>query len=96
MLLGNFIITDHAIEQYSFRVKFKSKGDIIKSIKHDLRTLNIKNIVRNGNQVHVFTKGYKEFIFTKGKTKLYLKTVIKRNYDDTRYTIYKRKKLVTI
>lgn len=96
MLLGKFNITDHAIKQYDDRVNFKSRGDIIRSIKYDLRTLNIKNIVYKDDCIHIFTRGYKEFIFAKGKDSLYLKTIIKRNREDTERTIYKRQRdLVT-
>jgi hypothetical protein len=95
-LLGKYHFTAHAINQYDGRVTAK-RGDIIKSIKHDLRIMNIKNIVRKEHDVYVFTKGYKEFIFAKGKDGLYLKTTIKRNYEDTKVTLYKRKRdLVTI
>jgi hypothetical protein len=96
MLLGKFHITSHAIEQYDDRVNFKSRGDIIRSIKHDLRTLNIKNIVYKDDCIHIFTRGYKEFIFAKSSKGLYLKTIIKRNREDTQRTINKRQReLVT-
>jgi negative regulator of sigma E activity len=91
MLLGTYTVTDHALEQYDERIKSKKKADVLKCIKHDLRTMNIKNIVRKGNEVHIFTKGYKEFIFHRRNNFFILKTVIKRNFEDTRKTVYKRK-----
>lgn len=96
MLLGKYIITAHAIKQYDDRVNYKTKDDIIKCIKYDLRTLNIKYIVYKNEHVHVFTKGYKEFIFVKSNNRLFLKTIIKRNKEDTLKVIRKRKDLVAV
>ena len=88
MLLGRYSISQHAIAQYDDRVEFKHGNSIKKSIRYDLRTLNIKYIVRTVEdgeyKTHVFTKGFKEFVFVKNKQGfLNLKTVIKRNRDET-------------
>jgi hypothetical protein len=96
MLLGKYVITAHAIQQYDGRIQYRTADDIIKCIKHDLRTLNIKNIIYRGKHIHVFTKGYKEFIFVKSKNCLFLKTIIKRNKEDTQRAIQKRKNLVAV
>lgn len=96
MLLGKYTITAHAIDQYDDRVaNGRTRNIIIQCIKRDLRTMNIKNIIHYDTHIHVFTRGYKEFIFVKGKDKLYLKTIIKRNSNDTTKTIKKRRDLVT-
>ncbi len=92
MLLGKYFISNHAIKQYDSRVNYK--GETISAIKKDLRTLNIRHIVRKGSNIHVFTKNSKEFIFVQAKRALCLKTVIKRNPIDTKYVIKKRKSLV--
>jgi hypothetical protein len=94
MLLGKYYVSDHAKKQYSDRVYYK--GSVEQSIKNDLRTLNIRNIVRTETCIHVFTKNSKEFIFLKRKNTdtLCLKTIIKRNAEDNKRTIEKRKALV--
>lgn len=93
MLLGRYYITNHAIKQYGDRMEIYDRNEIIKSIKKDLRTLNIRRIVYGKEDTHVFTKGHKEFIFAKSNNAdntLALKTVVKRNKEDTIKTIYKR------
>lgn len=95
MFLGKFYISDHVIERYYGRVKPGEKKDIIRNINYDLRTLNIKNIIYVGKDIHIFTRGYKEFIFVKAKRGLCLKTMIKRNNEDTKKTINKKLHLVT-
>lgn len=91
MLLGKYVITRHAIEQYEDRIREKRFDDTRKCIRNDLKTLNIRRIVRIGDKTHVFTKGYREFIFTtetrKNSQMLILKTIIKRNFDSQRETI---------
>lgn len=98
MLLGNIIATDHALQQYQDRCKSKKKDTLLKSIRHDLRTMNIKNIVYKEDKIHVFTYGYKEFILakTRKKNKFILVTFIKRNFDDTKQAIAIRKNDSTI
>ena len=95
MFLGKYSVTSHAVEQYEDRVKNKLYPNVYKCIKNDLRTLNIRNIITIGDECHIFTKGSKEFVFSvkdTGLSKSYvLKTVIKRNVEDTRKTIEKRK-----
>ncbi len=99
MLLGKYSISKHAISQYEERVGVKKNNkDIIKCIKMDLRTMNIRNIIYKGEQIHVFTYGKKEFVFEKRPNLLLLKTVVKRNIVDTQNrikTVQKRKSLVT-
>jgi hypothetical protein len=95
MLLGKYIVTNHAIDQYDDRIEFKTKRDIIKCIEYDLRTLNIKNVIYGEDHIYVFTKGYKEFIFRKGENVLFLKTVIRRCRNDAKRKFNKRKRLVT-
>lgn len=95
MLLGKYFVSQHALDQYNDRVKYKKKADVLDSIRYDLRTLNIRQIIRTPKEIYLFTKNSKEFVFsptTKGI--LCLKTVIKRNIDDTIKTIHKRKALV--
>jgi hypothetical protein len=96
MLLGNFKISNHAYEMYDIRVH-KTRKSIGKAINHDLRTLNIRNIIRtveDGKQyIYIFTRNFKEFIFVQDGSLLILKTVIKRNSKDTHRTIEKRKYL---
>lgn len=93
MLLGKYSISSHAIKQYSRRIR--PRGEIVKSIKTDLRTLNIKNIIYDKDKIYIFTWNYKEFIFAKRRDGcLCLKTVIKRNFEDTKLAIEKRKILV--
>lgn len=98
MLLGRFKISNHAYDMYGKRIHSTRRG-IGKAINRDLRTLNIRNIVRaeeNGEKmIYVFTRNSKEFIFVEGRSGLVLKTVIKRTPDDTRLTIEKRKALCT-
>jgi hypothetical protein len=98
MLLGRFKISNHAYDMYDLRVH-KTRKAIGRAINHDLRTLNIRNIIRveeNGEKlIYVFTRNSKEFIFVDGRFGLVLKTVIKRNPEDTQRTIEKRKALVT-
>jgi hypothetical protein len=91
LLLGYYYISQHALEQYSGRVFHK--GETETAIKRDLKTLNIRNIVRTETNIHLFTKNSKEFIFVKTKRGLCLKTVIKRNSNDNKKTIDKRKAL---
>ncbi|HLO11592.1 MAG TPA: hypothetical protein VK190_04985 [Pseudoneobacillus sp.] len=96
MLLGKYFVSNHALNQYDERVEFKRKGDILSSIKYDLRTLNIRHIIRVKDHIYVFTKNSKEFVFVRTKKgTLCLRTVIKRNPDDTQRTIEKRKALAT-
>lgn len=99
MLLGKYSISYHAIERYCERV-LKLKKVVyslaIKGIKKDLRTMNIKHIIYLNDEIHVFTKGYKEFIFKRKGKSLNLRTVIKRNFDDTQKEIQKCKQLATI
>ena len=99
MLLGRFKISNHAYDMYDMRVH-RSRQAIGRAINHDLRTLNIRNIVKaeeNGEKlIYVFTRNSKEFIFVDGRLGLVLKTVIKRNPEDTRRVIEKRKTLVTV
>lgn len=99
MLLGKFKISNHAYDMYDMRVH-KSRKAIGQAINHDLRTLNIRNIVRaeeNGEKlIYVFTRNSKEFIFVDGRLGLVLKTVIKRNPEDTIRTLEKRKALCTV
>lgn len=92
VILGKYFVTAHAMERYDERVK--NRGSILREIRKDLRTLNIKNIVYNADSIHVFTKNSKEFIFAKTPKGLYLKTIIKRNVDDTKRVLDKRKNLV--
>jgi hypothetical protein len=84
---------------YDLRVH-KTRREIGYAINRDLRTLNIKNIVKaekNGEKlIYVFTRNSKEFVFVDGKVGLVLKTVIKRNPDDTKRVLNKRKALVTV
>lgn len=90
MLLGKYVITSHVIEQYDNRIKNKRFNDVRTCIKNDLKVLNIRRIVNVGDKTHVFTKGYKEFVFTRAsedKDLLILRTVIKRNMDETRRII---------
>lgn len=96
MLLGKYYISDHAFEQYKIRMEYENNKLCTKAIKYDLRTLNIKRIIRriDGN-IYVFTRGCKEFVFrpcTINPEMLVLTTFIKRNVDDTNKTIYKREK----
>lgn len=93
MLLGKYYITSHALRRYNERVNYIKEQTTRKSIEKDLRTLNIRYIIRTDCKVYVFTKNSKEFIFTKGDDGLYLKTIIKRNREDTIKTIHKRKNL---
>ncbi len=93
MLLGKYYISTHAADQYFDRTNCSSFDEVKPNIRKDLRTLNIKNIVYKGSDIHVFTKGYKEFIFARSRKGLCLKTFIKRNYEDTIKTVYKRKTL---
>lgn len=95
MLLGKYYISDHALDRYDERVNMKKRATIIESIKRDLRTLNIRNIIRKDNTTHIFTRNYKEFIFTTNKKGiLCLKTIIKRNFTDNPKVIEKRKNSV--
>lgn len=98
MLLGKIIATDHAIKQYNDRCKRKEKGSTLASIRYDLRTMNIKNVVYKEDRIHVFTYGYKEFILarTRKKDLFILKTFIKRNFEDTKQIIAVRKNEATI
>lgn len=97
MFLGNYIITNHVVEQYNKRVKDKYFKDTRKCIKNDLKTLNIRNVIRVGEKIHVFTKGSKEFIFYAVERRngvgeiLILRTMIKRNIEDTRKIVEQRK-----
>jgi len=99
VLLGNFKISNHAYDMYDERIH-KTRQSIGRAINRDLRTLNIRHIVRaeeNGEKlIYVFTRNSKEFIFVEGRYGLVLKTVIKRNPEDTQRTIEKRKALVTV
>lgn len=88
--LGEFHITKHVCEQYAKRIKNKNFKSIKKCINYDLRTLNIKKVIYDGEFIYVFTKGFREFIFVKNHGILFLKTTIKRNLQDTEYTIQKR------
>lgn len=89
MLLGKYIIvvTKHAAIQYDRRVISKSSKK--RSINKDLSVMNLRRIIYFGKDVHIFTKGYKEFICVIRGNKLIIKTVIKRNRDDTNFTIQK-------
>lgn len=84
MLLGKYSISDHAIEQYQDRASYIRGGDVIKSIKYDLRTMNIRKIdYKKDGSIHIYTFGYKEFIFVRTKSKrLLLQTFIRRNQRD--------------
>jgi bifunctional pyridoxal-dependent enzyme with beta-cystathionase and maltose regulon repressor activities len=84
MLLFNLFFTDHSIEQYAKRTnnEFKSKQQIIRLMKKDLRTMNIRRIIRNGKQVNIFTGGYKEFICIQKKNGVQIITFIKRDNND--------------
>lgn len=100
MLLGNFKISNHAYDMYDLRIH-KTRQGIGRAINRDLRTLNIRNIVRkveNGEKlIHVFTRNSKEFIFVENlRYGLVLKTVIKRNPQDTERVLNKRKTLVGV
>lgn len=98
MFLGNVIATDHALKQYNNRCRRKDKGSALASIRYDLRTMNIKNIVYTEDKVHVFTYGHKEFILakTRKKDRFILKTFIQRNLKDTQNAIAIRKNSATI
>lgn len=91
MLLGKYVISSHARKQYEDRINFREKS-VESAIQKDLRTMNIRNIIRKEKIVHIFTNNSKEFIFKKTSNNVYfLKTVIKRNVEDNKKTIEKRK-----
>lgn len=92
MVLGHYTISDHAKEQYVKRCRSMKNKDIEKSIRTDLRTLNIKNIIYGKSTIHVFTHGYKEFIFFKKNRMLILRTFIQFNATSSKYHIRKRQK----
>ena len=84
MLLGKYSISSHAIEQYQDRASYIHGGDVVKSIRRDLRTMNIRKIdYKKDGSIHVYTFGFKEFVFIKTKSKrLLLRTFIRRNHVD--------------
>ena len=96
MLLGKYRISTHAKKQYAERVNSKN---VVKNIRRDLRTLNIRNIVYAEDEIFVFTNNYLEFVFAKHRDRerdlLVLKTVIARNRRDTESKISRRQRLVT-
>lgn len=102
MILGNFFITNHACEQYKKRVLTNcdiKNLNVKRNINKDLRTLNIKHIIRTTEKgkkkINIFTKNYKQFIFKKTKSNLILVTIIHRNYIETQKEIEKLKKVET-
>lgn len=94
MILGRYIISDHAVERYNERVGAYRGMSIRQSINKDLHFTRIKKIVTNheDDTVHVFTRHSKEFIFIKDSKALILRTVIKRSRDNNKRTINKRRK----
>lgn len=91
MILGPYIIDQHAEKRYRERIGNFKNLSAIQSIKRDLHFTRIKRIVHKDNEVtHVFTIHSKEFIFIKEKGKLVLKTVIKRNRETNKRSINKR------
>jgi hypothetical protein len=96
MILGYYIIDQHAVKRYKERIGNFKNLSTIDSIKRDLHFTRIKRIVHKEDEViHVFTVHSKEFIFTKEKDKLVLKTVIKRNRQNNGRSINKRQRQKT-
>ena len=93
MILGHYIISDHAVDQYEDRVGIYSKMNTRQCIKADLHFSKIKKIVhgKEDNTIHVFSRHGIEFIFKKCKNNLILKTVIKRNRHTNPGAVNKRK-----
>jgi len=94
-MFEDFIITNHIKERYKQRIGASEK-EIVKRIKKDLKFTKVKRIVNIGNVRHVFTVNSKEFIFVKDGSKWILKTVIKRNRENTKKVIEKRKRLAAL
>lgn len=96
MILGPYVVSKHAIEQYEERVGVYSKMNTKQCINQDLHFTRIKKIVKKPDGiVHVFVRNNVEFIFEKHKNRtgfLILKTVIKRHRYDNHKGIYKREK----
>jgi hypothetical protein len=94
-VIGNYIVTKHAIERYEERVGKYKNLSTVECIRVDLNYKRIKRIVNKGKTKHVYTTGNIEFIFEVCKNKLYLKTVIKRNRENGKRKIekYNRKQM---
>ena len=88
-VIGNYIVTKHAIERYEERIGKYKGTSTLECIKIDLGFKRIKKIVNKGKTKHVFTTGNIEFIFEVCRNRLYLKTVIKRNRNNGKKKIGK-------
>ncbi len=85
-MLGNYIISSHALERYEQRTN-KSKKDVRSRMLRDLNRLGNKRMVYIGDYVYIFCRqpnhSVREFIVLRKKDKYIVTTVINRNSEDS-------------
>lgn len=97
-MVGNFVITKHALQRYEQRTN-ESKLSVQRRILRDLKALRNKKIVHIGPTKHVFytqpNGNVREFILEESKTKkdtYYVTTIINRTPESSKIAYEKRLK----